>query len=79
MGLSEFPNFDATMRLRLAAAVDRLAGEFARERLRAQAQSEGRLAKAQPEVLFVSLTGAGRAQIGAALLMQHAGSAVAPV
>ena len=53
MGLSEFPNFDATMRLRLAAAVDRLAGEFARERL--------------------------RAQIGAALLTQQAGSAVAPV
>ena len=112
MGLAEFPGFDDAMRLRLAAAVDRLAVEFdgiydrqtiaalvdesaqslsadgvtpfvhilaerfARERLRAQAQSEGRLAKAKPAVLFVSLTGGGRAQIGAALLARRAGDAV---
>ncbi len=112
MGLAEFPNFDDAMRLRLAAATDRLAQEyegihdrqaigalveesaeslsargitpfvhilaerFARERLRAQAQSEGRMAKGQPEVLFVSLTGGGRAQIGAALLAHRCGDAV---
>lgn len=112
MGLAEFPNFDEAMRLRLAAATDRLAGEFqgifersairtvveesaqslssggvtpfvhilaerfARERLRAHAQSEGRLQKERPEVVFVSLTGGGRAQIAAALLAQRAGNAV---
>jgi len=53
-----------------------LAERFARERLRAQAQAEGRVDKAVPEVLFVSLTGGGRAQIGAALLARRAGAAV---
>jgi protein-tyrosine-phosphatase len=53
-----------------------LAERFARERLRAQAQAEGRLAKPVPEVLFVSLTGGGRAEMGAALLARHAGDAV---
>jgi len=112
MGLAEFPNFDEAMRLRLAAATDRLSEEFegiydrtaigavvdesaqslsahgttpfvhilaerfARERLRAHAQSVGRLAKERPEVVFVSLTGGGRAQIAAALLAQRAGDAV---
>jgi arsenate reductase (thioredoxin) len=112
VGLAEFPGFDDAMRLRLAAAVDRLCEEFedlydreairalvdesarelsaggitpfvhilaerfARERLRAQAQAEGRLAKTVPEVLFVSLTGGGRSEIGAALLARRAGEAV---
>jgi protein-tyrosine-phosphatase len=112
MGLAEFPNFDAAMRLRLAAATNRLAEEFdgiydrqtiaalveesaeglsargitpfvhilaerfARERLRAQAQSEGRLAKALPEVVFVSVGGGGRALMGAALLARRVGDAV---
>jgi len=112
VGLAEFPGFDEAMRLRLAAAVDRLCEEFeglydrpaisalveasarelsakgitpfvhilaerfARERLRAQAQAEGRLEKPVPEVLFVSLTGGGRAEIGAALLARRAGDAV---
>jgi protein-tyrosine-phosphatase len=112
MGLAEFPGFDEAMRLRLAAAVERLcedfeglydrkaisalvdesarelsaggitpfvhilAERFARERLRAQAQAEGRLAKPVPEVLFVSLTGGGRSEIGAALLARRAGDAV---
>jgi arsenate reductase (thioredoxin) len=53
-----------------------LAERFARERLRAQAQSAGRVAKTIPEVLFVSLTGGGREQIGAALLARRAGDAV---
>jgi arsenate reductase (thioredoxin) len=45
-----------------------LAERFTRERLRAVAQSKGLLAKESLEVVFVSLTGGGRAQIGAALL-----------
>jgi len=53
-----------------------LAERFARERLRAQAQAEGRLAKPALEVLFVSLTGGGRSEIGAALLARRAGDAV---
>ena len=53
-----------------------LAERFTRERLRAQAQSEHRIAKTAPEVVFVSLTGGGRAQIGAALLARQAGEAV---
>jgi protein-tyrosine-phosphatase len=53
-----------------------LAERFARERLLAQAQTEGHLAKTKPDVLFVSLTGGGRAQIGAALLAKQAGDAV---
>ena len=112
MGLAEFPNFDDAMRLRLAAATDRLADEFqgiydrqtisavvnesaqrlsshgitpfvhilaerfARERLRATAQAEGRLAKERPSIVFVSLTGGGRAQIAAALFAKRAGDAV---
>jgi protein-tyrosine-phosphatase len=53
-----------------------LAERFARERLRAQAQAEGRLAKLVPEILFVSLTGSGRAEIGAALLSRRVGGAL---
>lgn len=53
-----------------------LAERFARERLRARGQSEGKLAKAGLEILFVSLTGGGRAQIGAALLARATGDAV---
>src|SRR5215831_7049501 len=60
----------------VAAYVHVLAQRFARERLRALAQSEGRLAKPTIEVLFVSLTGGGRAQIAAALLARRAGTAV---
>ncbi len=54
-----------------------LAERFTRERLQAQAQSEGLLDKDTLEVLFVSLTGGGRAQIGAAMLAVAAGDAVA--
>lgn len=53
-----------------------LAERFARERLRAHAQAEGRIAKLVPEVVFVSLTGSGRAEIGAALLSRCVGDAV---
>jgi protein-tyrosine-phosphatase len=45
-----------------------LAHRFARERLRALAQSEGRLVKTQPEVLFVCVHNAGRSQMAAGLV-----------
>lgn len=60
----------------VTAVVHILAERFARERLRAQAQTSGQLAKALTEVLFVSLTGGGRAQIGAALLSRRADGSV---
>ncbi len=41
---------------------------FARERLRALAQTEGRVAKEVPEVLFVCVQNAGRSQMAAGLL-----------
>ena len=53
-----------------------LAERFTRERLRSQAQSEGRLEKPTVEVLFISLTGGGRAQIGAAMLASAVGDVV---
>ena len=45
---------------------------FARERLRALAQSEGTILKDVPEVLFVCVHNAGRSQMAAALLDHHA-------
>ncbi len=41
---------------------------FARERLRALAQAQGRIEKETPEVLFVCVHNAGRSQMAAALL-----------
>ena len=49
-----------------------LAHRFARERLRALAQAEGKIAKSVPEVLFVCTHNAGRSQMAAALLAKHA-------
>ncbi len=43
---------------------------FARQRLRALAQSEGLMAKTKPEVLFVCVHNAGRSQMAAGLLNQ---------
>jgi len=45
-----------------------LAHRFARERLRALAQAEGRIVKEQPEVLFVCVHNAGRSQMAAGLV-----------
>jgi arsenate reductase (thioredoxin) len=45
---------------------------FARERLRALAQVEGKLTKEVPEVLFVCVQNAGRSQMAAGLLDKHA-------
>jgi arsenate reductase (thioredoxin) len=53
-----------------------LAERFARERLRALAQIEGKLVKDVPEVLFVCVHNAGRSQMAAALLDHHAGGRV---
>jgi protein-tyrosine-phosphatase len=44
-----------------------LVGRFARERLQALAQAEGRIDKVRPEVLFVCVRNAGRSQMAAAL------------
>jgi len=53
-----------------------LAHRFARERLRALAQSEGVLVKAQPEVLFVCVHNAGRSQMAAGLVKLRSGDRV---
>jgi arsenate reductase len=45
-----------------------MAYRFARERLTAAAQNEGKLLKIMPEVLFVCVHNAGRSQMAAALL-----------
>ena len=45
---------------------------FARERLRALGQVEGKIAKDVPEVLFVCVQNAGRSQMAAALLDHYA-------
>src|SRR5687767_6346922 len=49
---------------------------FARQRLRALAQAEGRIMKEMPEVLFVCVHNAGRSQMAAALLDHHANGRV---
>jgi protein-tyrosine-phosphatase len=49
---------------------------FTRERLRAMAQSEGKLTKEQPEVLFVCVHNAGRSQMAALLTDSMSGGRV---
>jgi arsenate reductase (thioredoxin) len=49
---------------------------FSRDRLRALAQAEGKIAKEQPEVLFVCTHNAGRSQMAAALLQHLSGGRV---
>lgn len=53
-----------------------LVHRFARERLRALAQAEGKIAKEVPEVLFVCVHNSGRSQMAAALLHQRAAGLV---
>jgi len=57
---------------RLEEYVPLLSGRYARERLQALAQSEGKLAKEVPEVLFVCVHNAGRSQMAAGLLAKLA-------
>ena len=61
---------------RFQAFVPLLVHRFARERLLALAQSEGKLAKEIPEVLFVCVHNAGRSQMAAALLDHYAAGRV---
>jgi arsenate reductase (thioredoxin) len=49
---------------------------FARERLRALAQAEGKMTKQVPEVLFVCVQNAGRSQMAAGMLDKLAGGRV---
>jgi arsenate reductase len=71
---------DSTARLMQGAKVEVhipvLAERFARERLRAVAQTGGQMRKDVPEVLFVCVHNAGRSQIAAALLDHHAQGSV---
>jgi protein-tyrosine-phosphatase len=53
---------------RIDVFVPVLAHRFARERLRALAQAEGRIVTDQPEVLFVCVHNAGRSQMAAGLV-----------
>jgi arsenate reductase len=53
---------------RVTAFVPLLIHRFARERLQALAQAEGKIEKAQPEVLFLCVHNAGRSQMAAGLL-----------
>jgi arsenate reductase (thioredoxin) len=57
---------------RINVFVPVLAHRFARERLRALAQAEGRIVKDVPEVLFVCVQNAGRSQMAAGLLNHRA-------
>ncbi len=57
---------------KIRAHVEVLAYRFTRERLRALGQAEGTIAKDFPEVLFVCVHNAGRSQMAAGLLEQHA-------
>jgi arsenate reductase len=53
-----------------------LVHRFARERLRALGQAEGRIAKDVPEVLFVCVQNSGRSQMAAGLMHQRAAGLV---
>jgi arsenate reductase len=53
-----------------------LAHRFARERLKALAQVEGLMTKAQPEVLFVCVHNAGRSQMAAGLVKLRSGGRI---
>ena len=57
---------------RLAEFVPLFVHRFARERLRALGQVEGKLTKEVPEVLFVCVQNAGRSQMAAALMDLYA-------
>jgi arsenate reductase len=61
---------------RIQEFIPLLVHRFARERLRALAQVEGKLGKDVPEVLFVCVHNAGRSQMAAALLDHYANGKV---
>ena len=53
-----------------------LTERFAKDRLTALAQSEAKIAKVKPEILFVCVHNAGRSQMAAALAIEISGGAV---
>jgi arsenate reductase len=61
-------SLDSLRNPRFEDFVPLLVNRFARERLRALAQVEGKLTKQVPEVLFVCVQNAGRSQMAAGLL-----------
>lgn len=61
---------------RISTYVPLLVHRFARERLRALAQSQGELEKTQPEVLFVCVHNAGRSQMAAGLVQLRSGGRI---
>jgi arsenate reductase (thioredoxin) len=61
---------------RIADFIPLFVHRFSRERLRALAQTEGKLAKPVPEVLFVCVHNSGRSQMAAGLLNEHANGRV---
>ena len=65
-------SLEALPAARFRCFVPLLVHRFARERLRALAQVEGKFAKHVPEVLFVCVHNAGRSQMAAALLDHYA-------
>jgi protein-tyrosine-phosphatase len=83
-GIFERPHIDALVHesarqlesATVASFVPVLAHRFARERLRAQALAMGKLARTTTEVVFVSITGGGRARMAASLLERSVGETV---
>jgi arsenate reductase (thioredoxin) len=69
-----YTTLSRTARIRTYLAAT--AGHFADDRLRALAQSEGRIDSPVPQVLFVCVHNVGRSQIAAALLAHYAGDGV---
>ena len=69
-------SFEAMQNARLLDFVPVFTRRFARERLRALAQSQGILAKDVPEVLFVCVQNAGRSQMAAGLMQLLGGERV---
>lgn len=63
---------NATVTVHLPSLTER----FARDRLNALAQSEFKIAKDKPELLFVCVHNSGRSQMAAALAIQISGGAV---
>jgi arsenate reductase (thioredoxin) len=61
---------------RINVFVPVLAHRFARERLKALGQAEGRIVKEVPEVLFVCVQNAGRSQMAAGLMSHRAAGKV---
>ena len=61
---------------RINVFVPVLAHRFARERLRALAQTEGLVTKEMPEVLFVCVHNAGRSQMAAGLVTLRSGGRI---